>query len=138
MAARRLRSVALVVGAWTLVALLLAIQIALQARASGAVPQWGRLLAWTLAGWWSWAAFTPLVWAFAAWSLRVRRSAARVALHAGAAFVTAPACAALEGMVKWALHLYRQPHSFGVGVGESVIQYTAFNLLVYAMLAGFY
>jgi hypothetical protein len=57
-----MRRALIVLSAWTAVAILFAIQ----ARFQGETPRpWSWIAAWQLAGWWSWAAFTPLVGAAA-------------------------------------------------------------------------
>ena len=40
--------------------------------------------------------------------------------------------------MKWALGLYRTPHTFVTGITDSVAMYWTFNLLVYGMVAGLY
>ena len=127
-----------VLGAWTVVALLFAIQMHFQALAAADPQPWQRVIAWQLAGWWSWAAFTAPVCAYAAWAVRIRRPALLVAAHLPVALATAVLCAGVEGVVKWALGLYRTPHTFVTGVTDAVGTYWAFNVLVYAMVAGLY
>jgi len=108
-------------------------------RAGGGTPQpWSYILAWQLAGWWSWALFTGPVCAYAAWVVRLRRPALLIAAHLPAALATAVLCSALEGAVKWALGLYRTPHTLVTGMTDAVATYWAFNVLVYAMVAGLY
>ncbi|HEV8263426.1 MAG TPA: histidine kinase [Gemmatimonadales bacterium] len=135
---KEMRNLLLIFAAWTVVASLFAIQMHFQTIAAGAPQSWPRIVAWQLTGWWSWAVFTPPVCAFAAWAVRLRRPVLLLAAHAAAALATAVLCAGLEGGVKWALGLYRTPHTFGTGVTEAVGQYWAFNVLVYAMVAGLY
>lgn len=127
-----------VLGAWTVVALLFAIQMRYQANATGNPQPWSHILAWQLAGWWSWAACTGPVCAYAAWAVRLRRPALLIAAHLPAALATAVLCAGLEGVVKWALGLYRTPHTVVTAITEAVATYWAFNVLVYAMVAGLY
>jgi LytS/YehU family sensor histidine kinase len=125
-----------VLGAWTAVALLFAIQMRFQA----ANPRsWAWIAGWQLAGWWSWAAFTPLVSAIAARAARLGSAPRIVAAHVPAALSTAVLCAAAEGVVKWALGIYRTtPLSLGAGVGDAVATYWTFNVLIYAMVVGLY
>ncbi len=132
------RTLLLIFGAWTAVALLFVIQVHFQAIAVGSPWPWGRLIAWQLAGWWSWAVFTPPVWALAAWALRLRRRALWAATHAVAAVLTAVLCSGLEGAVKWAVGLYLTPHTLATGVTEAVRTYWAFNILVYAMVVALF
>jgi len=125
-----------VVGAWTAVALLFAIQT----RFQGDTPRsWGWILGWQLAGWWTWAAFTPLVTAFSARAARLANPLRIVAAHIPAALATAVLCAVTEGVVKWVLGIYRTtPLSLGAGVSYAVATYWTFNVLIYAMVVGLY
>jgi LytS/YehU family sensor histidine kinase len=82
--------------------------------------------------------FTAPVWAFAAWAVRIRRPLAIIAAHLPAALLIGVACAGFEGAVKAVLGLYLTPHTVITGITDSVQMYWTFNLLVYAMLAGFY
>jgi LytS/YehU family sensor histidine kinase len=131
-----MQRVVTVLGAWTAVALLFAIQM----RFQGENPRpWGWIAGWQLAGWWSWAAFTPLVSAIAARAARLGSATRIVAAHVPAALATAVLCAAEEGAVKWALGIYRTtPLSLGTGVGDAVTTYWTFNVLIYAMVVGLY
>jgi two-component system, LytTR family, sensor kinase len=133
-----MKRVLLVFGAWSAVALLFAIQMHYQVVSQGTPRPWSWIIAWQLVGWWSWAVFTLPVCAFAAWAVRIRRPVAVIAAHIPMALLIGVACAALEGAVKWALGLYRTPHTFATGITESVATYWTFNLLVYAMVAGLY
>jgi two-component system LytT family sensor kinase len=128
----------IVFGAWTAVALLFAIQMHFQTTGGADPRPWRWILAWQLAGWWSWAVFTASVCAFAAWAVRIRRPAVLIATHVPMALLTAVACAGCEGGVKWLFGLYRTPHTLFSAVGDSVAMYWTFNLLVYAMVAGLY
>src|SRR2546427_4013255 len=128
----------MIFAAWTAVALLFSIQMYYQTSSSAEPRTWSWILAWQLTGWWSWAVFTPPVWAFSAWAVRIRRPAQLIAAHLPMAVATAVLCAALEGGAKWALGLYRTPHTFLTGMGDAVAMYWTFNLLVYAMVAGLY
>src|SRR2546428_7619558 len=128
----------MIFAAWTAVALLFPIQMSYQTSSSAEPRTWSWILAWQLTGWWSWAVFTPPVWAFSAWAVRIRRPAQLIAAHLPMAVATAVLCAALEGGAKWALGLYRTPHTFLTGMGDAVAMYWTFNLLVYAMVAGLY
>ena len=128
----------MIFAAWTAVALLFSIQMYYQTSSSAEPRTWSWILAWQLTGWWSWAVFTPPVWAFSAWAVRIRRPAQLIAAHLPMAIVTAVLCAALEGGAKWALGLYRTPHTLLTGMGDAVAMYWTFNLLVYAMVAGLY
>ncbi|MGH7568598.1 MAG: sensor histidine kinase [Gemmatimonadales bacterium] len=134
------RALLLVFGAWTAVAILFALQVRFQSHATGGPPPepWGRILVWQLSGWWSWAALTPPVCAFAAWVLRLRRPVYIVGIHLVAALAAAVLCAALEGAVKWSFHLHRVPHTLPGAVAEAVGQYWPFNVLVYAMVVGLF
>jgi signal transduction histidine kinase len=125
-----------VLGAWTAVALLFAIQT----RFQGDTPRsWGWIIGWQLAGWWTWAAFTPLVTAFSARAARLANPLRIVAVHIPAALAVAVLCAATEGGVKWALGIYRTtPLSLGAGVSYAVATYWTFNVLIYAMVVGLY
>jgi len=133
---RDMRRVLAVLGAWTAVALLFAIQM----RFQGDSPRsWGWIVAWQLAGWWSWAAFTPLVTAFAARAARLSSPLRIVAAHLPAALAAAVLCAAFEGGVKWGLGIYRTtPLSLSAGVNYAVATYWTFNVLIYAMVVGLY
>ncbi len=134
------RALLLVFGAWTAVAILFALQVRFQSHAAGgpAPEPWSRIVAWQLSGWWSWAALTPPVCAFAAWVLRLRRPVYIVGIHLVAALAAAVLCAALEGAVKWAFHLHRVAHTLPSAVTEAVGQYWPFNVLVYAMVVGLF
>lgn len=128
----------IVFGAWTAVAFLFAIQMRYQVVSQGTERPWSWIIAWQLAGWWSWALFTAPVCAFAAWAVRIRRPVALIAAHLPMALAIGVACAGFEGGLKWALGLYRTPHTFVTGITDSVARYWTFNLLVYAMVAGLY
>ena len=131
-----MRRVLAVLGAWTAVALLFAVQM----RFQGDAPRpWGWILGWQLAGWWSWAAFTPLVTTFSARAARLGSPLRIVAAHIPAALAAAVLCAAFEGGVKWAVGIYRTtPLSLGAGVNYAVATYWTFNILIYAMIVGLY
>ncbi len=131
-----MRRVLTVLAAWTAVALLFAIQT----RFQGDTPRpWGWILGWQLAGWWTWAAFTPIVTAFSDRAARLGSPLRIVAAHVPAALATAVLCAATEGAVKWALGIYRTtPLSLGAGVSYAVATYWTFNVLIYAMVVGLY
>ena len=133
---RHMQRILTVLGAWTGVALLFSVQM----RFQGESPRsWGWIVAWQLAGWWTWAAFTPFVTAFAARAARLGSPLRIVAAHLPAALATAVLCAAAEGVVKWALGIYRTtPHSLGAGVSYAVATYWTFNVLIYAMVVGLY
>src|SRR5919108_3779870 len=135
---RLMKRALMIFGAWTVVALLFSIQMHYQTSGSTEPRSWSWILAWQFTGWWSWAVFTPPVWAFAAWAVRIRRPAQLIAAHLPMALATAVGCAALEGGAKWALGLYRTPHTLLGGMGDAVAMYWTFNLLVYAMVAGLY
>jgi len=109
-------------------------------RFQGENPRsWGWIVGWQLAGWWSWAAFTPLVTAFSARATRFGTSLKIVAAHLPAALATAVLCAATEGVVKWALGIHRTvPISLSAGVSYAVATYWTFNVLIYAMVVGLY
>src|SRR5216117_1012671 len=135
----RLMKRALIVwGAWTAVALLFAIQMHFQTAGSSDPRSWSWILAWQLTGWWGWALFTAPVCAFAAWAVRIRRPAVLIAAHIPMAVVTAVACAGFEGGLKWAMGLWRTPHTFVSGVWDGITIWRTFNVLVYAMVAGLY
>ena len=125
-----------VLGAWTAVALLFSVQM----RFQGESPRsWGWIVGWQLAGWWTWASFTPLVTAFAARAARLGSPFRIVAAHLPAALATAVLCAAAEGVVKWSLGIYRTtPLSLGASASYAVATYWTFNVLVYAMVVGLY
>jgi two-component system, LytTR family, sensor kinase len=127
-------------GAWTAVALLFSIQMHFQTMSS--VPpdprSWSWILAWQLSGWWCWALFTAPVCAFAAWAVRIRRPVVLIAAHVPMALVTAVACAGFEGGLKWALGLWRTPHTLVTGIWDGIGIWWTFNVLVYAMVAGLY
>ncbi len=125
-------------GAWTAVALLFAIQMHFQTASSSDPRSWSWILAWQFTGWWCWALFTAPVCAFAAWAVRIRRPAALIAAHVPMAVATAVACAGFEGALKWALGLWRTPHTFVSGVWDGITIWWTFNVLVYAMVAGLY
>lgn len=134
----QMKRVLIVFGAWTAVALLFAIQMHFQTGSGADARPWSWIIAWQLSGWWSWAAFTFPVCAFAAWAVRIRRPVLLIAAHLPAALATAVLCAALEGAIKWGFGLYRTPHTLFTGVRDAVATYWTFNLLVYAMVAGLY
>src|SRR3989442_11852951 len=87
----------MIFAAWTAVALLFSIQMYYQTSSSAEPRTWSWILAWQLTGWWSSAVFTPPVWAFSAWAVRIRRPAQLIAAHLPMAVATAVLCAALEG-----------------------------------------
>jgi two-component sensor histidine kinase len=128
----------IVLGAWTAVALLFAIQMRFQTAGSTDARSWGWILAWQLTGWWCWALFTAPVCAFAAWAIRIRRPVLVIAAHIPLALLTAVACAGFEGGLKSALDLWRTPHTILSGVGDGIGIWWTFNVLVYAMIAGLY
>jgi len=128
----------IVLGAWTAVALLFAIQMRFQTAGSSDPRSWGWILAWQLTGWWCWALFTAPVCAFAAWAIRIRRPVLVIAAHIPMALITAVACAGFEGGLKSALGLWRTPHTILSGVGDGIGIWWTFNVLVYAMIAGLY
>jgi len=128
----------IVLGAWTAVALLFAIQMRFQTAGSSDPRSWGWILAWQLSGWWCWALFTAPVCAFAAWAIRIRRPVLVIAAHIPMALITAVACAGFEGGLKSALGLWRTPHTILSGVGDGIGIWWTFNVLVYAMIAGLY
>jgi len=131
-----MRRVLTVLGAWTAVALLFAIQM----RFQGDSPRsWGWIAGWQLAGWWTWAAFTPLVTAFSDRAAQLRSPVRIVAAHIPAALAAAVLCAATEGAVKWGVGIYRTtPLSLAGGVSYAVATYWTFNVLIYAMVVGLY
>jgi two-component system, LytTR family, sensor kinase len=135
---RLMRRALIVFGAWTAVALLFSIQMRYQMSPGAAERPWGWILTWQLTGWWTWALFTAPVCAFAAWAVRIRRPAVVIAAHVPMAVVAAVACAGFEGGLKWALGLWRTPHTFLTGVTDGIAIWWTFNLLVYAMVAGLY
>ena len=125
-----------VLGAWTAVALLFAIQTRFQGDTA---RPWGWIIGWQLAGWWTWAAFTPIVTAIAQRAARVGSPLRIVAAHIPAALAVAVLCAAAEGAVKWALGINRTtPVSLSAGVSYAVATYWTFNVLIYAMVVGLY
>ena len=129
----------IVFGAWSAVALLFSIQMRYQATPDAAPRPWGWILAWQFAGWWTWALFTAPVCAFAARAVRrIRRPALLIAAHIPMAVLSAIACAGFEGGLKWALGLWRTPHTFLSGVTDGIGIWWTFNVLVYAMIAGLY
>src|SRR5258705_8007203 len=135
----RLMKRALIVwGAWTAVALLFAIQMHFQTAGSSDPRSWSWILAWQFTGAWCRALCTAPVCPFAAWAVRIRRPAALIAAHIPMAVVTAVACAGFEGGLKWAVGLWRTPHTFFSGVWDGITIWWTFNVLVYAMVAGLY
>src|SRR3954471_9929672 len=136
---RLMKRALIVFGAWSAVALLFAIQMHFQATPDAAARPWGWILAWQFTGWWTWAVFTAPVCAFAAWAVRrIRRPALLIAAHLPTAVLVAVACAGFEGGMKWALGLWRTPHTLLSGVTDGIGIWWTFNLLVYAMVAGLY
>ncbi len=133
-----MRRALIVFGAWSAVAVLFAIQMHFQTTGSADARPWGWILAWQLSGWWTWALFTAPVCAFSAWAVRIRRPALVIATHVPMAVLTAVACAGFEGGLKWALGLWRTPHTFVTGVWDGIAIWWTFNVLVYAMVAGLY
>ena len=131
-----MRRALLVLGAWTAVAILFGLQVRFQ---SDPPRPWGWIVVWQLAGWWTWAAFTPLVTTISARAARLRRPELIVAAHIPAALATAVLCAAAEGVVKWALDIYRTtPLTLWGNVSYAVATYWTFNVLIYAMIVGLY
>ena len=128
----------IVFGAWCAVALLFSIQMHFQATPGAEPRPWGWILAWQFTGWWTWALFTAPVCAFAAWAVRIRRPVLLIGAHIPMALLTAVACAGFEGGLKWALGLWRTPHTFVSGVADGIAIWWTFNVLVYAMVAGLY
>src|SRR3989441_7373130 len=135
---RLMKRALIVFGAWSAVALLFSIQMHFQTTPGDEPHPWGWILAWQFTGWWSWALFTAPVCAFAAWAVRIRRPVLVIAAHVPMALFTAVACAGFEGGLKWALGLWRTPHTFLSGVGDGIAIWWTFNVLVYAMVAGLY
>jgi len=133
-----MKRVLIVWGAWSAVALLFSIQMHFQTSPSAEPRPWGWIFAWQFSGWWTWALFTAPVCAFAAWAVRIRRPTLVIAAHIPMALLTAVACAGFEGGLKWALGLWRTPHTFLTGVWDGIGLWWTFNLLVYAMVAGLY
>ena len=128
----------IVFGAWSAVALLFSIQMHFQATPGAEPRPWGWILAWQFTGWWTWALFTAPVCAFAAWAVRIRRPVLLIGAHIPMALLAAVACAGFEGGLKWALGLWRTPHTFVSGVADGIAIWWTFNVLVYAMVAGLY
>ncbi len=133
-----MKRVLIVWGAWSAVALLFSIQMHFQTTPDAEPRPWGWILAWQFSGWWTWALFTAPVCAFAAWAVRIRRPTLLIAAHIPMALVTAVACAGFEGGLKWALGLWRTPHTLVTGMWDGVAIWWTFNVLVYAMVAGLY
>ena len=132
-----MKRVVLVFGAWTAVALLFSIQMHFQTTATEP-RSWSWIFAWQLSGWWCWALFTAPVCAFSAWAIHIRHPWLRIAAHAPMALLTAVACAAFEGALKWSLGLWRTPHTLLSGVTDGIGIWWTFNVLVYAMVAALY
>ncbi|HTI03990.1 MAG TPA: histidine kinase [Gemmatimonadales bacterium] len=128
----------IVFAAWSAVALLFSIQMRYQSTGAADPRSWSWILAWQLTGWWTWALFTAPVCAFAAWAVRIRRQWLLVAVHVPMAVLIAVGCAGFEGGVKWALGLWRTPHTFPSGVSDGISIWWTFNVLVYAMVAALY
>ncbi|HEV8380170.1 MAG TPA: histidine kinase [Gemmatimonadales bacterium] len=128
----------IVFGAWSAVAVLFSIQMRFQTSPGAEQRPWGWIFAWQFSGWWTWALFTAPVCAFSAWAVRIRRPARVIASHVPVAVLTAVACAGFEGGLKWALGLWRTPHTFLSGVRDGIALWWTFNVLVYAMVAGLY
>ena len=128
----------IVFGAWTAVALLFAIQMHFQTTTGTEPRSWSWILAWQLSGWWCWALFTTPVCAFSAWAVRIRRPVMVVAAHLPMAVLVAVSCAGFEGGLKWALGLWRTPHTLLTGITDGIGIWWTFNVLVYAMVAGLY
>ena len=128
----------IVFGAWSAVALLFSIQMHFQATPGAEPRPWGWILAWQFTGWWTWALFTAPVCGFAAWAVRIRRPVLLIGAHIPMALLAAVACAGFEGGLKWALGLWRTPHTFVSGVADGIAIWWTFNVLVYAMVAGLY
>src|SRR5213594_376136 len=135
---RLMKRALIVFGAWSAVALLFSIQMHFQTTPDTAPRPWAWILAWQFTGWWTWALFTAPVCAFAAWAVRIRRPVPLITAHTPMALLTAVACAGFEGGLKWALGLWRTPHTFLSGVWDGIAIWWTFNVLVYAMVAGLY
>src|ERR1041384_2779913 len=134
---RLMKRALIVFAAWSAVALLFSIQMRFQS--TGVEPRsWSWILAWQFTGWWTWALFTVPVCAFAARAARIRRQWVLVAAHLPMAVLVAGGCAGFEGGLKWALGLWRTPHTLGSGVADGISIWWTFNVLVYAMVAGLY
>lgn len=128
----------IIFAAWSAVALLFSIQMRFQSTGAGDPRSWGWILAWQFTGWWTWALFTAPICAFAAWAVRIRRQWLLVAMHVPMAVLIAVGCAGFEGGVKWALGLWRTPHTLASGMADGIAIWWTFNVLVYAMVAGLY
>src|SRR5262245_1392204 len=136
---RFMKRALIVFGAWCAVALLFSIQMHFQTAPDAAPRPWGWILAWQFTGWGTWALFTAPVCAFAAWAVRrIRRPALLITAHVAVAVIAAVACAGFEGGLKWALGLWRTPHTLVSGMWDGIAIWWTFNVLVYAMIAGLY
>jgi LytS/YehU family sensor histidine kinase len=122
---------------WTLVAIMFSFEAQLRPADLDRSPGWAHAIGWRLAGWWSWAAFTPVVCWWTAWLRRVRLPLAVTGhLLGGSAVVVL--CAVVQGLSRWAVGLYHPSQGLADGIGMVVRAYWPFNVVVYITVVGLY
>lgn len=122
---------------WTLVAIMFSFEAQLRPADLDRSPGWVHAIGWRLAGWWSWAAFTPVVCWWTAWLRRVRLPLALTGhLVGGAAVVVL--CAVVQGLSRWAIGLYHPSQGLADGIALVVRAYWPFNVVVYVTVVGLY
>jgi LytS/YehU family sensor histidine kinase len=122
---------------WTLVAVMFSFEGQLRPADLDPTHSWAHGLAWRLVGWWSWAAFTPLVCWVAA-RLRRYRVWAAAAAHAAAGVAIAILCAILQGGMRWVVGLYHPSRGLVEGIAMVIRAYWPFNVVVYVTVVGLY
>lgn len=134
---RRGRAVLLGFLGWTLVAVMFSFEGQLRPADLDPSRGWVHGLTWRLVGWWSWAAFTPLVCWVTALFRRFRPPLA-VGAHVIAGGAIAVLCACLQGFVRWAVGLYHPSRGLADGIGMVIRAYWPFNIVVYVTVVGLY
>jgi two-component system LytT family sensor kinase len=122
---------------WSLVAVMFSFEGQLRPADLDPSHSWAHGLAWRLVGWWSWAAFTPLVCWVAA-RLRRYRVWVAIAAHAAAGFTIAILCAVLQGFMRWVVGLYHPSRGLAEGIAMVIRAYWPFNVVVYVTVVGLY
>ncbi len=133
----RRRVVLFVFLAWTLVAVMFSFEAQLRPADLDRSPGWPHAIAWRLAGWWSWAVFTPVVCSWSAFLRRVRPLLAMVG-HVGGGLAVVMLCAVVQGLSRWAVGLYHPSRGLGEGIAMVVRAYWPFNVVVYVTVVGLY
>jgi two-component system, LytTR family, sensor kinase len=131
------RAVGLGLLGWTLVAVMFSFEGQLRPADLDPSHSWAHGLAWRLVGWWSWAAFTPLVCWVAA-RLRRYKVWITVAAHVAAGTAIAILCAVLQGFLRWLVGLYHPSRGLAEGIAMVIRAYWPFNVVVYVTVLGLY